>query len=188
MPTFTFEVQGGTDTVVGATDVIRFAGGAFTTPITVGEYNDSTHVRNSGGTDISSANTPNNVKFISQSGGTGGDSQADWGDGTEDLDAITDPECTLLVNFSDPASVATSNAVFYAYDGTTPSAVPTGVTFHAAEQGDTNWTNAEGSAAALTLTDQSAAMSHDFFIATSASPESTGLKDDFSVRIELQYT
>lgn len=167
---------------------MQFAGSAgFDSNISVGSYNDTTHVKASGGADDSNGNTPNNVKFISQAGGAGGDSQADWGDGTEDLDAITTAEATLKINFSDAASVAISNAIFYAYDGSTTTAVPTGVTFVAAEVGDTNWTAAEGSAAALALADQAAATSHDFFIACSASPDSVGLKDAFSLRIELTY-
>lgn len=189
MATFTFELQGTSDTTIDGTDLIQFAGaGGFDSNITVGEYNDTTHVKTSGAANKSSGNTPNNVKFISQAGGTGGDSQADWGDGTEDLDAILDAECTLKINFSDAASVATTSAIFYAYDGTTTTSGPTDITFVAAEQGDTNWTAAEGSGSALALADQSAATSHDFFIACSASPDSVGLKSDFTVRIELTYS
>lgn len=188
MATFTITHQGTTDTTVAATDIVQFAGASFDSKITVSEYNDSTHTKTSGGSDKSSGNTPNNVKFISQSGGTGGDSTADWGDGTEDIDAILDAECTLKINFSDASSVATSSASFYAYDGTTTTNAPTGVTFVAFESGDTNFTGAEGSGSALSLTDQSAATSHDFFIACSASPDSVGLKDSFSLRIELTYS
>lgn len=189
MATFTWYLQGTSDTTIEATDIVQFAGsGGFDSKITVGEYNDTTHVKASGGADDSSGNTPNNVKFISQSGGTGGDSQADWGDGTEDLDQILDAECTLKINFSDASSVATSSAIFYAYDGTTTTNGPTGVTFVAAESGDTNFTAAEGSGSALSLSDQSAATSHDFFIACSASPDSVGLKDSFTLRIELTYS
>lgn len=189
MATFTWALQGSTPTTVEATDIVQFAGsGGFDSKITVGEYNDTTHVKSSVGANDSSANTPNNVKFISQSGGTGGDSQADWGDGTEDLDAILDAECTLEINFSDASSVATESAIFYAYDGTTTTNGPTGVTFVAAEGGDTNFTAAEGSGSAVSLTDQAAATSHDFYIACSASPDSVGLKDSFSLRCELTYS
>lgn len=168
---------------------MQFAGsGGFDSKVTVGAYNDTTHVKSNVGADDSSGNTPNNVKFISATGGTGGDSQADWGDGTEDLDQITNAEATLKINFSDASSVITESAIFYAYDGSTTTAVPTGVTFYAAEVGDTNWTNAEGSAAALALTDQSTGTSHDFYIACSASPESVGFKDAFELAIELTYS
>lgn len=189
MATFTWYLQGTSDTTIEATDILQFAGsGGFDTAVTVGEYNDTTHVESSVGADDSSGNTPNNVKFISASGGTGGDSQADWGDGTEDLDAMLTSEATLKINFSHGSSVTTSSAIFYAYDGTTTTAVPTGVTFYAAEQGDTNFTNAEGSAAALTLNDNTTATSHDFYIAVSASPDSVGEKTDFTLRIELTYS
>lgn len=189
MATFTWYLQGTSDTTIEATDILQFAGsGGFDSKITVGEYNDTTHVSSSGGADDSSGNTPNNVKFISQTGGTGGDSQADWGDGTEDLDAITDAECTLKINFADASSVSTESAIFYAYDGSTTTNGPTGVTFVAAESGDANFTGAEGSGSALALSDQGASTSHDFFIACSASPDSVGLKDSFTLRIELTYS
>ena len=188
MATFTWYLQGVTPTTIEATDILQFAGGTFDSKITVGSYNTSTHVKSSVGADDSSANTPNNVKFVSQTGGTGGDSQADWGDGTEDLDAITDAECTLKITFADASSVITEDAIFYAYDGSTPATAPTGVTFVAAESGDANFTAAEGSGSALALADQSTDTSHDFYIACSASPDSVGLKSAFALRIELTYS
>jgi len=189
MATFIFTLQGSTPTVIGATDRLQFAGaGGFDSKVTVGEYNDSVHVKSSADADDSSGNTPENNKFVSAAGGTGGDSQADWGDGTEDIDAITDAECSLKINFADASSVAITDAIFYAYDGTTTTAVPTGVTFQCAESGDTNFTNAEGSAAALTLADSAAATSHDYYILVSASPESVGLKSAFALRVELTYS
>lgn len=144
-------------------------------------------MKSSGGADDSSGNTPKNSKFISQSGGTAGDSQVDIGGGTVDLDTISTANCPLKINFSHGSSVATSGAIFYAYDGTTTTAVPTEITFQAAEQGDANWTNAEGSAAAVTITDDTTATSHDYFILLSASPESVGLKSAFKLRLELNY-
>jgi hypothetical protein len=188
MATFAWQLQGTSPTTIGATDVLRFSGGAFATPIQATEYNDSTHVRNSGGSETSGSNTPNNVKFISQSGGTGGDSQADWGDGTEDLDAITQSESTLKITFSDDASVETQDAIFYTYNGTTPATAAVGVDVQAAELGDTNWTEAEGSGAALALDDNSTpATSHDFYINLSMSPATAGLKSG-ALRVELTYT
>ena len=189
MATFTWQLQGSTPTTIDATDLVQFAGaGGFDDKVTVGEYNDTTHVESNVGADDSSGNTPNNVKFISQTGGTAGDSQADWGDGTEDLDQMLNAEATLKINFSDASSVITESAIFYAYDGTTTTTAPTGVTFVAAEVGDTNWTAAEGSAAAVTITDDTAATSHDYYIACSVSPDSVGEKTAFALRIELTYS
>ena len=189
MATFTWYLQGTTPTTIEATDIIQFAGVAgFDSKVAVGSYNDTTHVKSSVGADDSSGNTPNNNKFVSQAGGTGGDSQADWGDGTEDLDAILQGECALKINFSDASSVITESAVLYAYDGSTTTAVPTGVDFRAAELGDANWTEAEGSAAAVSVTDDTAATSHDYYFAISTSPSSVGLKDAFTIRMELTYS
>jgi hypothetical protein len=181
MATYTWYLQGSSPTTIEATDIIQFAGGTFDSAITVGEYNSSTHVESSVGADDSSGNTPNNNKYVAS--GTG-----DWGDGTESLSNITNAECTLKINFSDGASVTTTGHIFYAYDGTTTTAVPTGVTFQAAESGDAAWTNAEGSAAALTITDDTASTSHDYYILISASPESVGEKTAFKLRDELTYS
>lgn len=180
MAAFTWYLQGSSDTTIEATDKVQFAAGTFDSPIVVGEYNGSTHVKSAAGTDDSSGNNPNNVKYISSS-------TADWGDGTESLDQMLASEATLKINFSDASSVTTSSAVFYAYDGTTTTNGPTDVTFYAAEQGDSSWTNAEGSGSALSLDDNAASTSHDFYIACSTSPDSVGEKTAFSLRIELTY-
>lgn len=189
MATYTWTLQGGTPTTIEATDLIQFAGsGGFDDPITVGQYNDTTHVESSVGANDSSANTPNNSKFISQSGGTGGDSQADWGDGTEDIDQITTAECPLKINFSHGSSVAVTNHILYAYNGSSTSTGPTDVTFVAAEQGDANFTAAEGQSSGVSVTDDTAATSHDFYFLISASPDSVGEKTAFTIRDELTYT
>lgn len=187
MATYTWELQGGTPTEIEPTDILQFAGAAFNDPITVGEYNDTTHVKASGGGNDSSGNTPNNNKFISQAGGTGGDSQADWGDGTEDIDQITDAEATLHIEFAHGSSVAITDHILYAYDGTTPATAPPGVDVRLAEVGDTNFTEAEGSGAALAVNDSAAATTHDFYILASCGPTSVGLKS-FKFRDELTYT
>jgi len=145
-------------------------------------------VESSVGADDSTGNTPNNVKFVSASGGTGGDSQADWGDGTEDIDAITDAEATLKVSFGHTSSVVTTDAIFYAYDGTTPATAPTDIDVQAFEVGDTNFTEAEGSGSALALDDNTTAETHDYYIGVSCSPASVGEKTAFAFRIELTYS
>ena len=179
--TVTWTMQGGTPTEIDATDVLRFAGGAFATKVEVSSYQTSTHVRLDGGTDKTDGDTPTNVTYIAS--GTG-----DWGDGTEAMADILDAECSLKINLADAASVAITSHTLYSYDGSTTTAVPTGVTFQAAESGDAAWTNAEGSAAALTITDSAASISHDFYVSVSASPESVGLKSAFSIRNEFTYS
>ncbi len=187
MATFTFTLQGATPTVIAATDKLQFAAGTFDSKITVNEYNSSTHVKDSEDADKSAANTPKNNKFISATGGTGGDSQVDVGAGTVDLDSVTSGNAALKINFADDASVITEDAVFYAYDGTTPATPPVGLDVEAAEVGDANFTQAEGSGAALALADQGAGTSHDFFIVLSVSPTSVGAKTG-KIRVELTYS
>lgn len=189
MATYTWTLQGGTPTTIDATDLIQFAGaGGFDDPITVGAYQDTTHVESSVGANDSSGNTPKNSKFISQTGGTGGDSQVDIGAGTVDLDTLATTDCQLKINFSHGTSVTVTEHVLYAYNGSVQATGPTEVDFRAAEQGDANFTEAEGSGAPVTVTDDTAATSHDFFFAISASPTAVGEKTAFKVRDELTYS
>jgi len=188
MATFTWYLQGSSATEIEDTDKLQFANGTFDGKITVDEYNDSTHVKTSIGGDKSASNTPVNVKFISASGGGGGASQADWGDGTEDLDAITTAEATLKITFSDASEVAVEDAIYFAYKtGEATTVGPDDVDFECAEVGDTNFTVAEGSGNALELADQATpATSHHYYIAVSCSPTAVGTKS-FKQRIELTY-
>lgn len=188
MATYTWYLQGATPTTIEATDIVQFAAATFDSAIEVGSYNDTTHVESSVGANDSSGNTPKNSKFISQTGGTGGDSQVDIGGGTVDLDSISTANSPLKINFAHGSGVAVSAHIFYAYDGSTPATGPTGVTFVAAEQGDANWTAAEGSGSALSITDSGSSTSHNFYILLSASPDSVGEKTAFVLRDELTYT
>lgn len=189
MATYTWELQGNTDTEIQDTDLLQFAGsGGFDDPITVDEYNDTMHVESSVGANDSNGNTPNNTKFISQTGGGGGDSQADWGDGTEDIDAILQAECPLHINFAHGSAVAVSSHIIYAYNGSNQATGPTDVDFRIAELGDTNFVEAEGSGSALDVADSSSSTSHDFYFLVSASPASVGEKTAFTIRDELTYT
>lgn len=180
---FTWELQGSTPTEIGVTDILQFAGAGFDEPIILGEYNDSTHVKSSVGVNDSSGNTPNNNKFISQTGGGSGKSQADWGDGTEDLDSITNGEAVLHIALSDSPAYTVSDAVIYSYDGVTTTDALAGLDVRMAEVGDTNFTEAEGSAGVLSLTDQGPDTDHDYYIVVSKSPTSIGLKSD-KIRFE----
>lgn len=184
--TFLWELQGSTPTEIDydADDILRFSGAAFADAVIVGGYNDSTHVKTSIGGDKSSANTPRNNKFISQAGGTGGDSQADWGGGTEDLDQITTAEAALKITITEGVNVTVTDAIIYSYDGITPATPTSGMTIQMAEVGDTNFAQPAGSGAALALTDSSTpATSHDFFIVISKSPTTVNLKTD-TIRFE----
>lgn len=159
MATFTNYLQGNEDTEITATDSLQFANGSFDGKITIGEYNDSTHVKTDDDADKSSGNTPNNNNY------------------TDASLPIADGDCALNINFSHTSSVETEDTSFYAYDGTTKTDAPDNTTVYAAEGGDGTWTNAEGSGSALSLDDHGTpATSHDFYIAISASPDTVGSK------------
>lgn len=182
MATFTWTLQGSTPTTIEATDRIKFAGGTFSTAVTVGSYNSSTHVASSTNTDDSASNTPHNTQYLTTS------TVSLNGGGSTALSGISTANCPLKINFSDASSVTTTDAILYAYDGTTTTSAPTGVTFYAAEQGDSNWTAAEGSAAGVSINDDTASTSHDYYFCISASPDSVGEKTAFAIRIELTYS
>lgn len=188
MATFVWTLQGGTPTTIDASDYIQFAGGTFGSAITVNAYNGSTHVESSVGADDSSANTPKNSKFISQTGGTGGDSQVDIGGGTVDLDSISTANCPIKLNFAHGSAVAVTGWKIYAYDGSTPATGPSNIDVRLAEQGEANWTEAEGSGAPVNLADGSSNTTFDRYILVSCSPLTVGLKTAFAFRTELTYT
>jgi len=171
-------------TTIGATDVVRFSGAAFATPVVVNSYQTTTHVENSGGTETCTAGVHlHNIAYVSS-----GNFTLDGGGSTALSGSVpTTANCTLKINFADASSVTTTGGLFYAYDGTTTTSAPTGVTFQAFEQSDTTWTAASGSAAAVSITDDTASTSHDYYFGISATPTSVGEKTAFKLRIELTY-
>jgi hypothetical protein len=198
MATFTWKVYSDTPAwhSVGANTIV-FSGSDtdLSVPITVGNWQDGTHLGSGDpGTDQCGTNHVNNVQYVS---GT----QFDSGSGTETLNDtnLTANECTLSIEFTDASSVATSNARFYSFDGSTETAEAIGIEAYAFEQGVTAsaWTQinddsanigGDNSGERLSLSDQSAATEHPFYIAVSARPESVGAKTQFDFGIALTYS
>jgi hypothetical protein len=184
MATFTWTAQLTTGTlVIGATDKIGFYGAAFGDAITVGSYQTTTHIENTGGTHQCVTNHVNNLAYISAS------NYSLNGGGSTALDAThpTTATCPLLLNFADATSVATTGGIFWAYDGTTDTNAPTNVTIKTIEQADTSWATPAGRGAAMALNDQGAATSHNFYLGMSASPAAVGDLTAFAFKIELTY-
>jgi len=105
----------------------------------------------------------------------------------------------MRILFTDASSVAVSNARFYAFDGSTTTAEAVGVEAYAVEGqvGASTWTQinddsanigGDNSGERLTLSNQSAATEHTFYIAVSARPESVGAKTQFDFGIGLTYS
>lgn len=197
MATFTWEVYANTPAWMDvSTNTIVFSGsGGLTTPITVGNWQDETHLGSGDpGTDQCGSNHVPNVKYISST-------QFDSGGGTETLNDtnLVATECTLRVKFEHGSSVALTNARFYCFDSTTATTEATGVEAYAFEQGEsqTTWTQinddsgnigGDNSGERLTLQDKASAQTNYFYIAVSARPESVGAKADFDFGIALTYS
>lgn len=189
MATFTWTGQA-TDTptndvTIGATDKFSFYATNFNDAITTTAFQDSSHVENSGNTETCTGGVHmSNTKWVSS---TNVDIN---GAGSEVLSgtAPTNAECPLKINFAHGSAVATSSNTFWADDGATSTAVPTDVTFQAGEQADTTWTQAEGSAAGVTVADSASSTSHDFFLFMSASPDTVGVKTAFRLQMQLTYS
>jgi len=177
----TWYLQGVTPTELEDGDFLAFTDGTFGNPITVDGYNDGTHVRGSGGADDSTANTPNNVKYVAS--GTG-----DWGDGTEDMADILEAECTLHIDITYDTNITVTDITMYAYDGTTPATGPVAIKVYMAELADAAWTEVDGSGTALSITDSDTpATTHDFYVSVSLAPESVGVKSTDKMRIAFTY-
>lgn len=199
MATFTWEVYSDTPgwKGVGANTIV-FAGSNtdLTVPITVGNWNTGTHLGSGDpGTDQCGTNHVPNVEYVSNT-------QFKLNSGTtENLNDtnLVATECSMRINFTDASSVATSNARFYSFDGSTVTAEAIGVEAYAFEQGvgATTWTQlnddsanigGDNSGERLSLSDQSAATEHTFYIAVSARPETVGSKTQFDFGIALTYS
>lgn len=197
MATFTWFYYGATGptwTDISTNTVVFSGSGGITTPITVGTWNDETHIGNGQpGTDQCGANHSNNVKYISST-------QFDSGGGTETLsDAnLTQTECTLRIQFNEANSTIT-NARFYTFDASTTTVEAVGIEAYAFENGEsaTTWTQVnddsgniggDNSGERLDLGDQSSATDHYYYVAVSARPETVGSKTEFDFGIALTYS
>lgn len=179
-----------------STNTVVFSGsGGLTTPITVGTWQDETHLGNGDpGTDQCGANHCNNVKYISST-------QFDDGGGTETLNDtnLTVDECTIRIKFTHASSVATTNGRFYTFDASTTTVEAIDIEAYAWEQGqsDTTWTEVnndssshggDNSGERLDLGNSSDSETHYFYVAISARPESVGSKTEFDFGIALTYS
>lgn len=179
--TQTWVLQGASPTTIEATDYIHFSAGTFGSAMALNAYNGGTHVRSSVGADDSSANTPKNSKYLTAS-------TVDIGSGSTALSGVTTANCPLKITVAFDSSITISDAILYAYDGSTTTNAPTGMTVQLAEQGDTNWTQAHGSGSALGLADKSTpATSHDYYVLISANVTAVGTKSANKVRLEFTY-
>jgi hypothetical protein len=184
-----------------STNTIVFCGSStdLSVPITVGSYQDGTHIgTDDPGTDVCTVNHVRNVKYVSTTNNT--QFQLDGG-ASESLSEtnMTQTECTLYILFNDAATTTITNARFYCFNSTTATTEATGITAYAVEckTGVTNWTKINDSGSyggdntgeRLDLLDQgTGATNHSYYISVSASPQTVGAKTAFDLGIALTYT
>ena len=177
--TLTAQLTSGT-LALASNDHVWWNGAAFGDNIIIGEYQDSTHVADLNDNQRDTAAAVNNTKYVDAT------HVSINGGGTTALPVPTG-SCGLLFTFSDPSSVQTSGAKVYVYDGVEDINVMEDIIFYAAEGGQsTNWVSANGLNSALHLQDQAASTTHNFYIATSLSPQTSGLKSG-KLKIVLSY-
>jgi hypothetical protein len=170
MSTFTWYLQGTTNTEIAETDILQFAGMGFNSTIIVGDYNKSTHVKTSAGADKSSANTPNNNRYVSSN-------QVSINEGAnQSLSTVINSKATLLIKIEDLATFQVEDAIFFVYKGAVATP-PADLDFQVAEVGDTDFTQALGKGDALALDDKTVASTEqNYYIVASLSPEDFGTR------------
>jgi hypothetical protein len=190
--TVTAQVTGTPNFTLAATNRVWFngVGGAFGTNVVVGSYNDGTHASDNADAHLAACTTGthmHNTKFV--------DATHLSLDGAASAlnTTLTTAQAPLKFTFDTSdlggASVVTNSAKFYAYstaDGTPVS----GITVQAVEATTATWVSVgtTGAAAAgLSLGDQTTATSHNFFLAVSVTPTSTGAKTTNTLKLSLTY-
>lgn len=154
------------------TDKVWFngVGGAYGTGVILGQHPDGAHISDQNDVHRCTSAHVHSTKFLDSS------HVSIDGAGSASL-PIPAGSCGLKFTFTNTTSVATSAALFYAYDGTTDANPVSGIVVQAAE-GDqsSSWSNANGANNALRLTNQSTAQTHDFSVAVSVSPSVAGAR------------
>jgi hypothetical protein len=139
-------------------------------------------VRSSGGSDLSSANTPHNTKYLTSS------TVSLNGAGSVNVNTISTANSPLRLTVTEDTSITVTAIKLYAYDGTTQSAAPTGTTVQLMQQSKSAWVQAHGSGSALSIDDSSTpATTHNFYVLVSVSPTSVGVKSANKLRLEFTY-
>jgi len=178
--TLTAQLQDSSTLAVGTDNHVWWNGTNYGDNITVGSYQDSTHITDSANGQRDTASHVHNTKYI--------DSTHVSIDGNASTQLpIPTNSCGLLFTFSNPASVATTGAQVYAYDGVEDINGIDSLNFMAAEGGvSTQWVSANGLNNALHLQDHDPSSEHHFYVATSLSPLTSGLKSG-KLKIVLSF-
>lgn len=172
---------------------LGFYGSTFGNSVNVGEFQDSTYITDGNG--VFQGPQVNNNKYTHPASGSI--------NGLDSVSLLDIPNylATLKVSFNHTSPVKTQNPVFRCYDRNNINNNPSGVTLMAAEiihpsttqtgtlgSGDAAWQSIYGSGSVLNLIDSpglsglrpnganTSGLQHDWYIALSSSPDSTGSK------------
>ena len=182
----TFDWKGhdgsGWNFTIGTTNVIAFYGaGGYGSPIQVGQYNDSLHIRTSTSDDTDACPPPHltSLKYTS-------DTEVSINGGAPvALSSVTQENCLQITVDSD-TNITIIGSRFYAYDGSNVDNPPVNIVFKSFLLGDSNWSQPHGRANAMNCgTSTTPATQHYFYLGTSLSPTATGASTLFVVRFEV---
>jgi len=179
MATFTWK-SGDDAQTISSTDYISFYGpGGHNDPVPIGSYQDSTRKRTAAGAD---GGVMPNVKYLTNT-------TCDIGSGSQSVSSVPSSSATLHIQMVASTSVVTSDTYFDSYGASTSEAPGAGnVTVKAFEIGDSTWSSVgPPSVSRLPCSDQTSAVTHNWYIAESVSPSANG-EYIFTNRFSTNYT
>ena len=185
--------KSGDDAVtISSGSYIGFFGENFGESVPLDNYQSTTVSTNSLGT-VNDGALPN-VKFINTT-------QGDWGSGTQNLTLLSSSDATLHIRLTSGSASRLQAVNLYAYSGSfavgpagsgsiSASAPPdANIMGYEVDGANASWTYMSGSAAPLALTPHisSATQNHDYYIAISASPTTTGVNTVISLALYTEW-
>lgn len=169
--------------IINSTNVIAFFGpGGYGSPIQVGEYNQSMHIRASV-SDDTDACTGTHLTALTW---IGTNSVSINGASPVNLQTSITQNHLVKVTVTSDTDIAIIGSRIYAYDGTNVDNPPSNITFKGFKLGDAAWSQPHGRANYLNCgTSTTPATTHNFYVGFSMSPTSTGASSLFVVRFEV---
>lgn len=174
------QLQNNTTLDLATDQHVWWNGTNFGDNIALNQYQDSTHVADSDDSQLDTVSSVHNTKYVDNT-------HVAIDGNSPTILPVPNNKCGLVFTFTDASAVTTSAAKVYIYDGVEDENPLPNVNFMVAEgTHSTTWVNANGLNNGLFLADQSAATTHNFYIATSISPLTAGLKGG-KMKIVLNY-
>lgn len=185
----TFDWKGhdgsGWNFTIGTTNVFGFYGsGGYGSPIQVGQYNSSMHIRTSTSDDTDGCAAPHltNLKYTS-------DTEVSVNGGAPVALTSLVNENLVRVTVTSDSSIAVIGSRLYGYDGSNVDNPPANLLFKTFKQGNTTWSQPHGRTNAMSCgVSTTPATSHAFYVGMSLSPTSTGASTLFVTRMEVDIS